>query len=145
MIGRGRSPASGGVRLSKYARKFRLHRAMCAFGRNPGGKCSEWDFVANKRRDRHYLEVTLSHFYSGSEVDSWVLIHRSCKGRCNGTQCIMVAGRIVLLSVSSKSSKSIGLVTKSNAPRFIAARIFSMSPYADTMMVYFNSSASCNC
>ena len=34
----------------------------------------------------------------------------------------------VFSMVSSRSEKSIGLVTKSNAPRFIAVRMFRMSP-----------------
>jgi len=37
--------------------------------------------------------------------------------------------------LSSKSAKSIGLVKKSKAPRFIAVRMFAMSPYADTITV----------
>ena len=35
--------------------------------------------------------------------------------------------------VIRKSSKSIGLVTKSKAPLFIAPRMFCMSPYAETI------------
>ena len=35
--------------------------------------------------------------------------------------------------VTWRSSKSSGLVTKSNAPRFIAVRMFFMSPYAETI------------
>ena len=35
--------------------------------------------------------------------------------------------------VNRMSSKSMGLVMKSNAPRFMAVRMFFMSPYAETM------------
>ena len=38
---------------------------------------------------------------------------------------------MVFRTVSSRSAKSIGLVRKSNAPRFIAVRMFSISPYAE--------------
>ena len=36
--------------------------------------------------------------------------------------------------VMLKSSRSIGFVAKSNAPLFMAVRIFPISPYADTMI-----------
>ena len=38
--------------------------------------------------------------------------------------------------VSSQSWKSIGLIRKSYAPRFIAIRMFRMSPYADTITIF---------
>ena len=47
----------------------------------------------------------------------------------------MPTWRMVFAIVVSRSTKSIGLVTKSNAPRFIAVRMFAMSPYAETITV----------
>ena len=41
--------------------------------------------------------------------------------------------RSVRSMVTRRSAKSSGLVTKSKAPRFMAVRMFSMSPYAETM------------
>ena len=46
--------------------------------------------------------------------------------------------------ISIKATKSMGLVRKSNAPRFIAVRMLAMSPYAETMMVDSFSSFSWN-
>ena len=40
--------------------------------------------------------------------------------------------------VSSRSSKFTGLVIKSNAPRFIATRMLSISPYAETITDFIN-------
>jgi len=57
---------------------------------------------------------------------------------------IIPTWRMVLSIVISRSEKSIGLVRKSNAPRFIAVRILLMSPYAETIMVDILSSASCS-
>ncbi len=48
--------------------------------------------------------------------------------------CLMISSCcMVFCTVSSRSAKSIGFVRKSKAPRFMAVRMFSISPYAEMM------------
>ena len=51
---------------------------------------------------------------------------------------------IVFSMVNDKSSKFIGLVMKSKAPRFMAVRMFSISPYAETITDLINGLDSLN-
>ena len=60
-----------------------------------------------------------------------------CRAASRSLDSLASRHSITCLSVRSmvtcRSLKSTGLVMKSNAPRFIAVRMFAMSPYADMM------------
>jgi hypothetical protein len=53
---------------------------------------------------------------------------RSDAARRRSNSRILAISSSVLLMVISRSFRSTGLVTKSNAPRFIAVRMLAMSP-----------------